>query len=341
MADDSARLIACSGNTAPTERSNGSDLRASSVMTRMLRLRELLLSWTKSLHRRLLRFEASLMESSRSGSEPLTWFSRWTPQLLHGHLRLPSRTWIRSARGFWIFTDVLDRSGRTLINPGTAEPELAKEIKGLVRRGDCFVEIGARNGFFSLLAEQLVGTTGVVVAFEPDPDQHHALLLSLSRNRSSVITYSFAITRFSGMRSLRPDQHRLHLRRGRPGQRTEATHVPGLSGETLLTRLGGIARPVVLKVDSRSVDDGFLTTLMRGPVPFRLAALMVEIDPNRNNDSLVKDLREVATAHALQRGDSMKHGPEGDISEGRPCDVRSDVRYIMLVEQERSDRGSS
>lgn len=48
--------------------------------------------------------------------------------------------------------------------------------------GGRFLDIGANVGFFSLLAARLVGPTGRVYAFEPEPRIHEALARSARRN---------------------------------------------------------------------------------------------------------------------------------------------------------------
>lgn len=59
-------------------------------------------------------------------------------------------------------------------------------VTALVRRhlgpGQCFVDIGASFGYFSVLAGTLVGPSGRVVAFEPGPQNQSLLLLNLAAN---------------------------------------------------------------------------------------------------------------------------------------------------------------
>lgn len=47
------------------------------------------------------------------------------------------------------------------------DPLLSQILKSTLRVGDTFLDIGANNGFFSLLASSLVGADGIVLAFEP------------------------------------------------------------------------------------------------------------------------------------------------------------------------------
>jgi FkbM family methyltransferase len=51
-----------------------------------------------------------------------------------------------------------------------------------------FYDLGANIGFFSLLAAKLVGPSGVVVAFEPDPENAARIRENASRNNFSWIT---------------------------------------------------------------------------------------------------------------------------------------------------------
>jgi FkbM family methyltransferase len=48
-------------------------------------------------------------------------------------------------------------------------------MRRLVRSGDVVYDIGAHVGEHSVLLAQLVGPTGRVFAFEPNPERHHAL----------------------------------------------------------------------------------------------------------------------------------------------------------------------
>jgi FkbM family methyltransferase len=58
---------------------------------------------------------------------------------------------------------------------GTSEPFLQQALVELLSPGDVFYDLGANVGFFTLLAARLVGRTGTVIAFEPDPRNAEAL----------------------------------------------------------------------------------------------------------------------------------------------------------------------
>jgi len=52
---------------------------------------------------------------------------------------------------------------------GIWEPELSAFIAARLGPGDCFLDVGANIGYFSVLAARRVGETGSVIAVEPSP----------------------------------------------------------------------------------------------------------------------------------------------------------------------------
>lgn len=61
------------------------------------------------------------------------------------------------------------------IRRGRWEPEVIDFICQCLSPGDTFLDVGAWIGFYSLLASQLVGASGRVYAFEPDPTARASL----------------------------------------------------------------------------------------------------------------------------------------------------------------------
>jgi FkbM family methyltransferase len=60
---------------------------------------------------------------------------------------------------------------------------LGHYMKQRLRAGDAFVDIGANIGYYSLLAAGLVGDTGMVMAFEPEPGVFESLTRSVAANQ--------------------------------------------------------------------------------------------------------------------------------------------------------------
>src|SRR5262245_39872732 len=70
-------------------------------------------------------------------------------------------------RGNWWQLASCGKLGRLLL--GTYEPEQSRLFREHLRPGDQVLDIGASVGYYTLLSAKLVGTTGSVVSFEPDP----------------------------------------------------------------------------------------------------------------------------------------------------------------------------
>lgn len=86
------------------------------------------------------------------------------------HATVTTRTGAR----FEVTTE--DLIQRYLYMFGSWEPHLTSWLMGRLKPGDVFVDIGANIGYFSVLASDLVGETGRVIAFEASPDFHRRLV---------------------------------------------------------------------------------------------------------------------------------------------------------------------
>jgi FkbM family methyltransferase len=76
----------------------------------------------------------------------------------------------------WMF------SGQFLANVAY-EPDTTQFIRDVLRPGMVFVDVGANNGLFSLLAAHYVGGAGRVFAFEPNPPVFAALTQHVELNQ--------------------------------------------------------------------------------------------------------------------------------------------------------------
>lgn len=76
---------------------------------------------------------------------------------------------------------------------GSYEPHMQKLIARAVKPGECFYDVGANVGFYSLLASTLVGS-GKVFAFEPLPANINYLRKHLALNAlENVVVFEVAI----------------------------------------------------------------------------------------------------------------------------------------------------
>ena len=98
-------------------------------------------------------------------------------------LAVGQRVWVRIpeglAQGLWL--QVETRFEPQFLN-GQYELQAQEVLRKYLRPGGCFYDIGAHVGFFSLCASRIVGESGVVMAFEPDPENAKVLREAAQRN---------------------------------------------------------------------------------------------------------------------------------------------------------------
>lgn len=103
------------------------------------------------------------------------------------------RVWVRVdagiAQGLWLQADPY-REQEYL--RGNVEPEVQEALTTFLKPGDCFFDVGAHVGFYSLIASRVVGLRGRVVAFEPDPKNVQLLREHVNRNGLSNVSIAQA-----------------------------------------------------------------------------------------------------------------------------------------------------
>lgn len=74
------------------------------------------------------------------------------------------------------------------------EPELSLFFMRVLQEGDCFVDVGANVGFFTVIAAMLVGKNGCVHAFEPEQHNFNGLIENIALNQlANVIPHQAAV----------------------------------------------------------------------------------------------------------------------------------------------------
>jgi FkbM family methyltransferase len=86
---------------------------------------------------------------------------------------------------------------------GVYEPGITALVKREVKEGDVVLDLGANVGYYTLLFAKLVGETGKVFAFEPDPRFFSLLKKNVEINGyKNVILEQKAVTNRTGMMRL-------------------------------------------------------------------------------------------------------------------------------------------
>jgi FkbM family methyltransferase len=83
---------------------------------------------------------------------------------------------------------------------GWYEPGTTKVLLHALKAGDTFLDVGANNGYFSVLAAGRVGSSGRVLAFEPNPSSYSRLLTNRSLNPElrNITSFRVALSDHSG-----------------------------------------------------------------------------------------------------------------------------------------------
>ena len=86
---------------------------------------------------------------------------------------------------------------------GLYEVEKTKAIRVLLGSGSIFVDVGVNKGDFTLLAARIVGDSGKVIAFEPEPVNCHWIRKSIELNGYRNVTlYEAALSDSDGTAQL-------------------------------------------------------------------------------------------------------------------------------------------
>lgn len=71
------------------------------------------------------------------------------------------------AQGIKLWVDPASNFGKRVLREGNYEADLTSAVGKLLEPGQTFVDVGANEGWFSMLAAKLVGSSGRVLACEP------------------------------------------------------------------------------------------------------------------------------------------------------------------------------
>lgn len=92
------------------------------------------------------------------------------------------------APGFAMNVDRIDYVTRDILMTGIWEPHITGITMAALKEGDVFFDIGAHVGYYTLLASTLVGTSGKVIALEPNPPTADRLRANIQLNKFTNIS---------------------------------------------------------------------------------------------------------------------------------------------------------
>jgi FkbM family methyltransferase len=86
----------------------------------------------------------------------------------------------------WLIDPASD-FGNRLLREGTYEPGLLSAMRAVLQPGDAFIDVGANEGWFSILAANAVGPTGLVLAIEPQARLWPVIEAHIQRNDAAKL----------------------------------------------------------------------------------------------------------------------------------------------------------
>ncbi|MGW4369388.1 FkbM family methyltransferase [Nocardia takedensis] len=111
--------------------------------------------------------------------------------------------WGRVHGGMWVAAPLDDYLGRAVYYVGENDRKITWVCRRLVRPGDIVLDIGANIGLVTFVLAALVGSTGEVHAYEPNPELCDLLDRARLRNRAEQVTvHRFALGAHSGTAAL-------------------------------------------------------------------------------------------------------------------------------------------
>jgi FkbM family methyltransferase len=87
---------------------------------------------------------------------------------------------------FWV--DPLSHFGYFIIRDGEYEPKLSEVVERNIFSGNTVIDVGAHEGYFSILAARAVGPRGRVIALEPQSRARAVLVRNLELNSITNVT---------------------------------------------------------------------------------------------------------------------------------------------------------
>lgn len=165
---------------------------------------------------------------------------------------------------------------------GSFEVEETQWVKNLLRRGMTFVDVGANIGYYSALGAHLVGPTGRVIAFEPNPSAFESLRFWIEVNSvSHAECFQTAMTNEPGKLTLYvppPSEHHNNANLISGSEGATSVIIPAQTLDSTLDRLA------VDKVDLMKIDvEGYELRVVQGAERSiragRIRAILAEFHP--------------------------------------------------------------
>ena len=127
----------------------------------------------------------------------LGWVNEMRPGIwgafVAGMLAPERRTIVEIEAGIKFFVDPLNQLGGSLLKTGHYESETEGILTKYLYRGAHFLDIGANEGFFSVMAAGLVGAEGYVASVEPQSRLYELIKINMALNEMQANVFCGAL----------------------------------------------------------------------------------------------------------------------------------------------------
>lgn len=176
------------------------------------------------------------------------------------------RSIVNLADGKRLYLDPFSDLGRWLLRDGTYEPDTAAVFAQEIAPGDTVIDVGANEGYFSVVAGLIVGPAGKVISVEPQARLRDIIEINM---RLNGVTWHSLVPKAVGGKS--GEQRKLHLYSRfntgmssivRKYHSSIATEVIEFISFDDLLRTTGTAKVHFLKVDVEGFEDEVVISLL-------------------------------------------------------------------------------
>ena len=108
------------------------------------------------------------------------------------------------------FVDPASNLGNAIITQPAYEPQMLSALTSILKEGDLYLDVGANEGYFSIIASKLVGNSGRVLSVEPQGRLQEVIYSNMELNSAfNIHVFQLAISDISGTAriSLLPDMN--------------------------------------------------------------------------------------------------------------------------------------
>ena len=228
------------------------------------------------------------------------------------------RQWHTTPDGLRLWVDPATVFGQELLSTGQYEPSLTRLVRELLRPGDTFVDVGANEGYFSVLAHAATAG-GVVIGIEPQSRLHTVLRANAEAN--GMETFRLVPAALGEV----PGEVTLYLR---PNTNTGASSTRrwwrlGSSAEvvpvqTLDAVLNGVGPVRLVKVDCEGAEGevlgGAKRTLTEQQADYWVVEAHAHIIGWEGAAAVQRTMREAGYVLTARHGIGVDHRPELEIA---------------------------